>query len=169
MRRSHSLTAVVLAGSLLASASAYAVEYKPAGCFKRAKLEATLKGERKIPYDSKSPRLETCERKHPPVSDELRRAEQARVAIFVFDVTGSGRVDDLQLIGKTSPWSEVAQKEAANWLFEPLIDDGIGIRRVGVTVAFILEFQGNGKACGGVKAPVIPGIDKEVRICANTY
>ena len=153
----------------MAFTSAHAVGYKPPGCFKRDKLEASLKAERKIPYDSTAPRLKTCQVEQPLVTDELRRAEQTSIAIFVFDVTGSGRVVDLQLIGKPSPWSELAQKEAARWLFAPLVEDGIGIRRVGVTVAFILEFQGNGKLCGGVQKPVIDGINEEIRICANTY
>jgi hypothetical protein len=169
MRCSASLIAVWFVALLIASASAPAAPFKAPGCFKRDTLEASLKGERKIPYDSKAPRLNTCSVSQPLVNDELRREGKARVAIFVFDVTGSGRVVGLQLIGQSSSWSEVAEKEAAKWLFEPLVEDDIGITRVGVTAAFIVEFEGHGQSCGGVPQPVIAGIDKEIRSCTARY
>ena len=167
MRHSHSLVAVCLVGSSLASASAAAPD-KPPACFKRDKLEASIKDERKIPYDSAAPRLKDCHVTQPVVSDELRRAGQKRVAIVAFDVTGGGRVVEQQLIGLKSPWSEIAQKEVAKWLFEPLVEDNVGITRVGVTVALIAEFEGHGQSCGTVpQRPVISGINFEVRVCAS--
>jgi hypothetical protein len=167
MRHLNSLTAVGLLGSLMAFTSDGAA-YKPPGCFKRDKLEASLKGERKIPYDSQAPRLKHCQVTQPIVSDELRRAKQTRVAIIVFDVTGTGRVVEQQLIGQKSPWSEIAQKEVAQWLFEPLVEDDIGITRVGVTVALIASFEDFGQKCIGVtQQPVIQGIDFEIYVCAS--
>ena len=148
------------------STSAHAIDKAP-GCYKRDKLEASIKDERTIPYDTQAPLLKYCHVTQPLVSDDLRRAGKTRVAIFVFDVTGSGRVVEQQLIGQKTPWTEIAQKEVAKWLFEPLVEDGIGITRVGVTVALIAEFEGNGQACGGTMSPVIQGINFEIRVCAT--
>lgn len=167
MRYLNLLIAFGVLGSLMAFTSASAA-YKPLTCFKREKLEASLKGERKIPYDSQAPRLKHCQVTQPIVSDELRKAKKTRVAIVVFDVTGSGRVVEQQLIGEKSPWSEIAQKEVATWLFEPLVEDDIGITRVGVTVALIASFEDFGQKCLGVtQQPVIQGIDFEVYVCAS--
>jgi hypothetical protein len=47
-------------------------------------------------------------------------------------------------------------------VFEPVVEDGIGITRVGVTVSVILEWRG--QKCGKVQAPV--RADMETRICA---
>ena len=58
------------------------------------------------------------------------------------------------------PWGETAQKHVAQWLFEPYVEDGIGITRVGVTVALIAVPQ---KECD--KMPPRPGVNFEVRAC----
>jgi hypothetical protein len=99
------------------------------------------------------------------VSQAVRHAGEPSVAIIVFDVTGSRRVVEQQLIGKKTPWAEAAQQEVSKWLFEPLIEDGIGITRVGVTVAFVAELEGRGQSCGKAQSPVKP--DLEVRVCAS--
>jgi hypothetical protein len=41
----------------------------------------------------------------------------------------------------------------------------IGIRRVGVTMTFVAEFEGRGQSCDRVKAPVTPNL--ELRVCAT--
>jgi hypothetical protein len=85
------------------------------------------------------------------------------VAVVVFDVTGSGRVVGQRLVaGKGTPWGEIVQRHVAAWVFEPVVEDGIGITRVGVTVSVILEWRG--QKCGKVQAPV--RADMETRICA---
>jgi hypothetical protein len=165
MRCSNSPIAACLVVLCMASASAN-VAHKPPGCFKRDKIEASIKRERTIPYDAQAPRLEHCYVTQPLVSEQLRREGKTRVAIFVFDVTGSGRVVEQQLIGQKTPWSEIAQKEVARWLFEPLVEGSTGITRVGVTVALIAEFEGKGQACGAVKSPVIPDVNFEILVCA---
>jgi hypothetical protein len=55
------------------------------------------------------------------------------------------------------------QQHVARWVFEPVVEDGIGITRVGVTVAAILEWRG--QKCGKVQAPVRP--DFETRLCVG--
>jgi hypothetical protein len=126
-------------------------------------LERSLKGERKIPYDPAANRLRTCDKLQPIVTREMRQAGQPAVAIIVFDVTGSGRVVEQQLIGPKTPWAEISQKTLSEKLFEPLVEGDIGIRRVGVTMSFVAEFQGRGQACGRVTAPVMPNL--EIRVC----
>ena len=123
MRASHLLIAVCLVALWTISTSAHAIDKAP-GCYKRDKLEASIKDERTIPYDTQAPRLKYCHVTH-------------------------------------------AQKEVATWLFEPLVEDGIGITRVGVTVALIAEFQDEEHGCrGSQQQAVIPGVDFEILVCA---
>ena len=80
----------------------------PSGCKKHgceiAELEASLKGERKVPFDRKAKNVKFCNLLQPQVSQAVKRAGQSGVAIIVFDVTGSGRVVGQQLIaGKGTP------------------------------------------------------------------
>lgn len=165
MRRSSSLIAVCLVPSLLVFTPADAFDKAP-GCYKRDKLEASIKDERKIPYDEQAPRLQYCHITQPLVSKDLRRDGKTRVAIFVFDVSAAGRIVELQLIGQKSPWAEIAEKEVATWLFEPLVENGIGITRVGVTVAVIARFADTGQTCISALPPVIEGINFDVNVCA---
>ena len=116
MGSSNLLIAACLVALWTISTSAHAIDKAP-GCYKRDKLEASIKDERTIPYDTQAPLLKYCHVTQPLVSDELRREGKTRVAIFVFDVTGSGRVVEQQLIGQKTPWTEIAQKEVAKWLF----------------------------------------------------
>jgi hypothetical protein len=83
----------------------------------------------------------------------------------VFDVTSTGRVAGMQLIGKKTPWAEVAQQEVSQWVFEPLVEGDVGITRVGVTAAVIAELEGRGQSCGQAASPV--KADLEVRVCAS--
>lgn len=168
MHRVASTASVCLVALLMAVPSANASE-PPAGCKKHwsevAELEASLKGERKIPYEPKLEKLRSCHITQPLVSPAVKRAGKPSVAIIVFDVTGSGRVVGQQLIGPKSRWAEAAQKEVAQWLFEPLVEGDIGITRVGVTVALIVELEGRGTSCGKVEPPV--ETDLEIRMCAS--
>jgi hypothetical protein len=50
----------------------------------------------------------------------------------------------------------------AQWLFEPLVEDGVGITRVGVSVALISAPM---KECDKVPSP--PGTNLEVRVCSR--
>lgn len=115
MRRSNSLLAVCLVGSLVAIASAEAQEFKPApGCPERwsevAALEASLKGERKIPYDHK--------------------------------------------------------ENPSRTLFAPVVEGGVGITHVGMTMVFVAEFQGRGQSCGKLKLPEV-NQNYDMRICTS--
>jgi hypothetical protein len=170
MRRSNSLIAVVMVGSLMAFAAAAAAQrWRSAPGCKRpsalAELERSLKAERKVPYDPAANPLRTCDKLQPIVTREMRRAGQPAVAVIVFDVTGSGRVVDQQLIGPKTPWAEISQKTLSQKLFEPLIEGDVGIRRVGVTMTFVAEFAGRGQSCDTVIAPVTPNL--EIRVCAT--
>lgn len=145
------------------------VEAAPAPGCKRSlreltELETSLKREIKIPFDPKANPLKSCDVTQPVVSSQVRRAGKS-IAIFVFDVTSTGRVAGLQLIGKKTPWAEIAQEEVSRWLFEPLVEGDVGIMRVGVTVAVIAEVEGRGQACGQAQSPVKP--DLEIRVCAS--
>jgi hypothetical protein len=128
-------------------------------------LETSLKREIKIPFDASTGPLKNCDVTEPVVSPEVQRAGKPSIAIFVFDVTSTGRVAGLQLIGKKTPWAELAQREVSQWLFEPLVEGDVGITRVGVTAAVIAELEGHGQSCGQAQSPVKP--DLEVRICAS--
>jgi hypothetical protein len=128
-------------------------------------LETSLKRERKIPFDPKTSPLKSCSVTQPVVSPEVRRAGKPSIAIFVFDVTSTGRVAGLQLIGKKTPWAAISQEEVSQWLFEPLVEGDVGITRVGVTVALVAELQGRGQSCGQARSPVEP--DLEIRVCAS--
>lgn len=128
-------------------------------------LETSLKREIKIPFDAKANPLKSCDVTQPVVSSQVRRAGKPSIAIFVFDVTSTGRVAGLQLIGKKTPWAELAQKEVSQWLFEPLVEGDVGITRVGVTAAVIAEVEGRGQSCGQAQSPVKP--DLEIRVCAS--
>lgn len=132
-------------------------------------LQASLKSERKIPYDQSAKRLESCNALMPGVTSEMRQTGQTRIAIFVFDVNGSGQVVEQQLLGQKSQWTEVSEKTLLKKLFEPWVEGDLGITRVGVTMAFIAEFEGHGQSCGNVPAPVIPDVDMEIRVCATRY
>ncbi|HKQ13149.1 MAG TPA: hypothetical protein VJT80_06920 [Steroidobacteraceae bacterium] len=141
-------------------------EFKPPpGCKKRwseiAQLEASLQGERKIPFEGGEKSAKECNLLTSLVPPEIRRAGQTNVAVIVFDITGSGRVVGQQLVaGRNTQWGEIAQKHVAQWVFEPLVEDGIGITRVGVTVVLIAAPK---QECDKVKAP--PGTNYEVRMC----
>ena len=128
-------------------------------------LETSLKREIKVPFDPATNPLKSCDVTQPVVTSEVRRAGKPSIAIFVFDVTSTGRVAGLQLIGKKSPWAEVAQEEVSQWLFEPLVEGDVGITRVGVTAAVIAEVQGRGQSCGQAQSPV--QADLEIRVCAS--
>ena len=146
------------------------VEAAPAPGCKRSlreltELETSLKREIKIPFDPKANPLKSCDVTQPVVSSQVRRAGKPSIAIFVLDVTSTGRVAGLQLIGKKTPWAEIAQEEVSRWLFEPLVEGDVGITRVGVTVALIAEVEGRGQGCGQAQSPVKP--DLEIRVCAS--
>jgi hypothetical protein len=139
----------------------------PPGCKQRwseiAQLESSLKGEKKVPFDRKAYPAKPCNSVMPPVTREVRRAGLPSIAIIVFDITGSGRVVGQSLIaGQGTPWGEVSQKTAAQMVYEPLIEDGIGITRVGATFAFVVERQGR---CGQAKVAAEP--DFEIRVCVS--
>ena len=127
-------------------------------------LETSLKREIKIPFDANANPLKTCDITQPAV-EVAKRAGKTTIAIFVFDVTSTGRVVGLQLIGKKTPWAEVAQEEVSQWVFEPLFEGDVGITRVGVTAAVIAEVEGHGQSCGQAQSPV--KADLEVRVCAG--
>jgi hypothetical protein len=127
-------------------------------------LETSLKREIKIPFDATANPLKECDITQPPV-EAAKRAGKPSIAIFVFDVTSTGRVVGLQLIGKKTPWAEVAQEEVSQWVFEPLVDGDVGITRVGVTAAVIAEIEGHGQSCGQAQSPV--KADLEIRVCAG--
>lgn len=146
------------------------VEAAPAPGCKRSlreltELETSLKREIKIPFDATANPLKSCDVTEPVVIPEVKRSGKPSVAIFVFDVTSTGRVAGLQLIGKKTPWAEIAQEEVSQWVFEPLVEGDVGITRVGVTVAVIAELEGRGQACGQAQSPV--KADLEVRVCAS--
>jgi hypothetical protein len=166
MRRSISAIATCFAMLLLVCASVEAAP--PPGCKRGLRelteLETSLKRERKVPFDPKENPLKSCQVTQPFVSPGLKRSGLPSVAIFVLDVTSAGRVADLQRIGKKTAWSETAQHEVSQWVFEPLIEGDVGITRVGVTVAVIAELEGRGQSCGKIQSPVKP--DLEIRVCA---
>jgi len=127
-------------------------------------LETSLKREIKIPFDASANPLKGCDITQPAV-EAAKRAGKPSIAIFVFDVTSTGLVVGLQLIGKKTPWAEVAQEEVSQWVFEPLVEGDVGITRVGVTAAVIAEVEGRGHSCGQAQSPV--KADFEVRVCAS--
>lgn len=141
----------------------------PPGCKRTlhdlTELETSLKREIKVPFDPKTNPVKGCDITQPVVTSEVRRAGKPSISIFVFDVTSTGRVTGLQLIGRKTHWAEVAQEEVSQWLFEPLFEGDVGITRVGVTAAVIAEVDGRGQSCGQAQSPV--KADLEVRICAS--
>jgi len=163
------LTAIAFSFTALLLACASVLAASPPGCKRTLReiteLETSLKHEIKIPFDPTTNPLKSCDITQPLVTSEVRRAGKPSIAIFVFDVTSTGRVAGLQLIGKKSPWAEVAQEEVSQWLFEPLIEGDVGITRVGVTAAVIAELQGRGQSCGQAQSPV--KADLEIRVCAS--
>ena len=168
MRSFAAVTPAACLATLLAVSTSVGATEKfkpPPGCKKRwseiAQLEASLKGERKIPFDGAAKTAKECNLLTPIPPREMRRAGQTNVAVIVFDITGSGRVVGQQLVaGQNTQWGEIAQKHVAQWLFEPLVEDGIGITRVGATVALIAAPK---QECDKVKTP--PGTNYEVRMC----
>ena len=73
-------------------------------------LETSLKREIKIPFDASANPLKGCDITQPAV-EAANRAGKPSIAIFVFDVTSTGRVVGLQLIG--AAWSEARLFELA--------------------------------------------------------
>jgi hypothetical protein len=132
------------------------------------KIEATLKGERKVPYD---PNVHTLRLRQPAlpltINPAIRRAMQPSVAIIAFDVTGSGRVVGLELIaaGPHRVWGKDALEMVTDWVFEPLVEGDVGVTRVGITAAVYAELQGAGKMCGTLKSRM--AVDFEERACAR--
>jgi hypothetical protein len=49
-------------------------------------------------------------------------------------------------------WGVDALQMVGDRLYEPLVEDGIGVTRTGVTDVFILEFQGAGQSCGRLQS-----------------
>jgi hypothetical protein len=166
MRRSISAISACFVALLLVDGL---TEAAPAPGCKRSireltELETSLKREIKIPFDANANPLKGCDLTQPAV-EVAKRAGKFSVAIFVFDVTSTGRVAGLQLIGKKTPWAEAAQEEVSQWVFEPLVEGDVGITRVGVTAAVIAELEGRGQSCGQAQSPV--KADLEVRVCAS--
>lgn len=166
-----SVIVVCLVTAVMSSVAVATEKFKPApGCKKRwsevAELEASLKGERKVPYDQKNNPLKRCNADQPIVSAEMRRTREPQVAIIVFDVTGSGRVVGQQLIGQKTQWAELSQQSLSRTLFAPFVEDGIGITRIGITMVFIAEFEGHGQSCDKLQSPVA-NQNYDVRICAS--
>lgn len=128
-------------------------------------LETSLKREIKIPFDAQANPLKSCDITQPMVPSDVRRSGKPSIAIFVFDVTSTGRVIGLQLIGKKTHWAEIAEEEVSQWVFEPLVEGDVGITRVGVTAAVIAEVEGHEQSCGQAQSPV--KADLEVRVCAS--
>jgi hypothetical protein len=167
--RSPAAIAVCLATLLALSPSVGSAEkFKPPpGCKKNwrelAALEASLKGERKVPYDRNTQQLKDCTLVRPTPSLEVRRLAVPSVAVVVFDVKGSGvTVGQVLVAGKGTPWGETAQHAVSRMVFEPLVEEGIGITRVGVTMAFVYAPAG---ACRAVPTP--PRVDLEIRVCSE--
>jgi hypothetical protein len=132
------------------------------------KLEGTLKGERKVPYDAKVQPARLREPALPiVVNPAMRRTVQPGVAIIVFDITGSGRVTGQELIAANPqrPWGEEALQMMGDWLFEPTVEGDVGVTRVGVTVAIYAEMDGAGSKCGVLKAQT--PTDLESRQCVK--
>jgi hypothetical protein len=127
-------------------------------------LETSLKREIKVPFNPNANPLKECDITKPAV-ELAERASKPSIAIFVFDVTSTGRIAGLQLIGKKTPWAAAAQEEVSQWVFEPLVEGDVGITRVGVTAAVIAEAEGHGQSCGQAQSPV--KADVEVRVCAS--
>jgi hypothetical protein len=166
MRRSTSATAACF-GMLFMVCGPVAAAPSP-GCKRTlhelTELETSLSRERKVPFDAKENPLKSCDVTQPLVPSQIKRSGKPSIAIFVFDVTSTGRVTGLQLMGKKTQWAEIAQEEVSQWLFEPLFEGDVGITRVGVTAAVIAEVEGHGQACGQAQSPV--KADLEVRVCA---
>jgi hypothetical protein len=167
MHRSTSVTVACFALLLMVCGPIEAAS--PPGCKRSLReiteLETSLKREIKIPFDPGANPLKSCDITQPVVSGAVKRSGKPSIAIFVFDVTSTGRVAGLQLIGKKTPWTELAQEEVSQWVFEPLIEGDVGITRVGVTAAVIAELEGRGQSCGQAQSPV--KADLEVRVCAS--
>jgi len=167
MRRSTSASAACYAMLLMVCGSVAAAP--PPGCKRTLReiteLETSLKREIKVPFDPQANPLKSCDVTQPTVPSDVKRASKPSIAIFVFDVTSTGRVAGLQLIGKKTHWAEIAQEEVSQWLFEPLVEADVGITRVGVTAAVIAEVEGHGQSCGQALSPV--KADLEVRVCAS--
>lgn len=166
MRRS--IPAITVCSVALLLAGLAAAEPAP-GCKRSLRelteLEISLKREIKIPFDPNANPLKNCDITQPLVNSEIRRSGKPSIAIFVFDVTSTGRVSGLQLLGKKTRWAEVAQEEVSQWVFEPLFEGDVGITRVGVTAAVIAEVEGRGHSCDQAQSPV--KADLEVRVCAS--
>ena len=162
---------VIVVGLLtisMSSAALAAKQFRPApGCKARwsevAALEATLKGERRVPYDHKNNPLKRCNADQPIVNGEMRRSHEPQVVIIVFDVSGSGRVVGQELIGPKTVWTELSKESLSRTLFAPVVEDGIGIARVGITMVFIAEFEPN---CNKLDSPVVHQ-EYDIRICAG--
>jgi hypothetical protein len=166
MLRSISTNAACFAALLAACGL---VEAAPAPGCKRTlreltELEASLKREIKIPFDANTNPLKGCDITQSKVTMEVKRLGKPSIAIFVLDVSSTGRVAGLQLIGKKTPWAAIAEEEVSQWVFEPLVEGDVGITRVGVTVAVIGELEGRGQSCGQVQSAV--KADFELRVCA---
>jgi hypothetical protein len=168
MKLPRSIILVCLVTVAMRSVAVPVEKFKPGpGCAKRwsevAELEASLKGERKVPYDHKGNPLQRCNADQPIVDREIRRTHEPQVAIIVFDVNGSGRVVGQQLIGQKTHWAELSQQSLSRTLFAPNIEDGIGITRVGITMVFIAEFE---PSCNKLESPVVYQ-NYDIRICAS--
>lgn len=168
MTRASAVIVVCLVTAVMSAVAVATEKFKPApGCKERwsevAALEALLKGERKVPYDHKANPLQRCNADQPIVDGEMRRTHEPQVAIIVFDVAGSGRVVGQQLIGPKTPWAELSQQSLSRTLFAPVVEDGIGITRVGITMVFIAEFE---PSCGKLESPVVYQ-NYDIRICAD--
>lgn len=167
MRLTVSVTAACLAMLMMVGESIAAAALP--GCKRTLRelteLETSLKREIKIPFDPQENPLKNCDVTQPVVGSDIKRSGKPSIAIFVFDVTSTGRVSGLQLIGKKTHWAEISQEEVSQWLFEPLFEGDVGITRVGVTAAVIAELEGHGQSCGQAQSPV--KADLEVRVCAS--
>ena len=128
---------------------------------------STIESERTVPRDSGERPKRRTQLPIPIVSAQMRRDGVARLATVTFDIDGSGRVKNVLAPGRSGPDQDLAidlGRAVSLWLFEPRIENGTGIGRVGFTASLSVEFDDPGRSsCGQLKA-AIP-VDFEERVC----
>jgi TonB family protein len=137
------------------------------GALRAAEADAAkIQTQRSIPHDGGEVLKRRTSLPRPVINPHIRRAGVPVTAVVMFDVDGSGRVKNVAAVPSPGgqELSDVLAHAVSGWLFEPKIENGVGMGRAGLVAFLSVEFDDSGKSSCGKHKSAIPA-DFAERVC----